>query len=97
MASVVISVVNANLTAEDASVAANREVVWHEGATVGLQHDLALEEGALWRARVDLLGLGDHDGLVLKVVEDGHLSDLKVLETALDNVLLEVTVESQHL
>ena len=97
LASVVISIVNTNLAAEDACVAANWEVVWHEGASIGLQDDLALEEGTLWRTRVDLLGLSDHDRFVFQIVEDGHLSDLEVLKPALNNVLLEVTVESQHL
>ena len=97
LASVVIGVVDADLAAKDAGIAADREVVWHEGATVGLQHDLTLEESALRRARVDLLGLGDHDRFVLQVVEDSHLPDLEVLQAALNNVLFEVTVESQDL
>lgn len=79
LASVVIGVVNTNLTAEDSCITADREVVWHEGAPVGLQHDLALEEGTLWRTRVDLLGLSDHDRFVFQVVEDCHLPDLEVL------------------
>lgn len=97
LASVVIGVVDADLAAKDAGIAADREVVWHEGATVGLQHDLALEEGALRCTRVHLLGLGDHDRFILEVVEDGHLSDLGVLQAALNNVLFEETVESQDL
>ena len=96
-ASVVITVVDAHLTAKDASVAADREVVWHERAAVGLQHDLTLEEGALGRARVDLLGLSDHDRLVFQVVENGNFPDFGVFEAAFNDVLLEVTVESQDL
>ena len=95
--SVVITVEDADLTAKDASVTADREVVWHERAAVGLQHDLTLEEGALGSTRVDLLRLSDHDRLVFQVVENGHFPDFCVFEAAFNNVLLEVTVESQDL
>jgi len=44
-----------------------------------------------------LLGLGDHDRLVLQVVEDGDMSHSGILEAALNDVLFEVTVESQDL
>ena len=62
-----------------------------------LENDLAFQESALWNARVDLLGLSDHDRLVFQVVEDGHLPDAIVLETALDDMLLEVTIEAEDL
>jgi hypothetical protein len=94
---VVIAVVDANLTTVDASVAADAEVVWHERVAVGLQKHVTLEEGTLGRSGVDLLGLTNHDRLVFQVVEDGDLPELMVLKTALDDVLFEVTVESQHL
>ena len=96
-ASVVITVVDADLAAIDASVAADREVVWHEGAAVGLQDNLALEEGTLRSTRVGLLGLSHHDRLVFQVVEDCHFPDLEIFKTTLDDVLFEVTVESQDL
>ena len=96
-ARVVITVVDADLTAIDASVGSDAEVVGHERATVRLQDDVALEEGALGNARVDLLGLRDHNGLVLKVEEDGHFPDAVVLETALNNMLLEVALEAEDL
>jgi len=95
--SVVITVVDADLAAEDASVAANGEIVWHEWAAIGLQNDLTLEESTLRGTRVHLLGLSDHDGLVFQVVENCDLPDLGVLEAGLDDVLLEETVESQDL
>ena len=97
LAGVVIAVVDADLAAKDARVAANGEVVWHERAAIGLENDLALEECTLRSSRVDLLWLSDHDGLVLQVVENRHLSNLEVLKSALDDVLLEVTVESEDL
>ena len=62
-----------------------------------LENDLAFQESALWNARVDLLRLSDHDRLVFQVVEDGHLPDAIVLETALDDMLLEVTIEAEDL
>ena len=96
-ASVVITVINADLTAIDASVSAEAEVVWHERIAIGLVDDVALEEGTLRGSRVGLLGLSDHDGLVLEVVIDGDLSDAEVLQATLDDVLFEVTVESQDL
>lgn len=58
---------------------------------------MALQESTLGDASVDLLGLGDHNRLVLQVVEDGDLSDASVLEAALNDVLLEVALESQDL
>ena len=58
---------------------------------------MALQESTLGDTRVSLLGLSDHDRLVLKVVEDGDLSDASVLETALNDMLLEVALESQDL
>ena len=97
LASVVIAVVDADDAAEDGRVGPDREVVWHVGAAVGLQDNLTLEEGTLGHARVDLLGLGDHDRLVLEVVEDRDLPASGVFEAALNDVLLEVTVESQDL
>ena len=62
-----------------------------------LENDLAFQESALWNARVDLLGLSDHDRLVFQVVEDCHLPDAIVLEAALDDMLLEVTIEAEDL
>ena len=97
LASVIITVVDADLATIDAGVAADAEVVRNEGSAVGLQDDVALQESTLRDASVDLLGLGDHNRLVLKVVEDSDLSDASVLEAALNNVLLEVALESQNL
>jgi hypothetical protein len=99
LASVLIAVVEADLTAEDADVAPNTEVVGHEGGsgTVLLEDNLAIKESTLRDTGVHLLVLGDHDGLVLKEVEDSDLSDSVVLETRLNNVLFKVTVESQDL
>jgi len=95
--SVLITVKDANAAAIDLRVCANLEVVWHERASVSLQDDLTLEESTLGDTRVDLFGLSEHDGLVFQVVEDGDFSVSGVLETAFDNVLFEVTEESQDL
>ena len=73
------------------------EVSGHEWAAVGLQNDVTLEEGSLRHSRVDLLWLTDHDGLVFEVVVDDDLSSSGVLETALNDVLFEVTGELQDL
>lgn len=96
-ASVVITVINADLTAIDASVSAEAEVVWHERIAIGLVDDVALEEGTLRGSRVGLLGLSDHDRLILKVVVNRQLSIATILKSALDNVLFEVALESEDL
>lgn len=60
-AGVVITVVDPDLAAINASIASDCEVVWHEGLSIWLERDVALEEGALGLARVGLLGLSHHD------------------------------------
>ena len=92
-----ITVVDADLSSVNASVASDREIIWHISVTVLLENDLAFQESSLRDARVDLLGLSDHDRLVFQVVVDGHLPDAIILETALDDVLLEVTIEAEDL
>ena len=95
--SVVITVVNANLTAENAGVTTDGEVIWHEWASIWLQYDLTFQEGTLWSTRVDLFRLGDHDGLVFQVVENCHFPNLGIFETTLNDVFFKETVESQDL
>jgi hypothetical protein len=95
--SVIISVVNAHGTAVDGNVDADGEVLGHECGSICSKNNLAFQEGALGNTSVNLLGLGDHDWLVFEVVANDHLSDSHVFETALDDALLEVGVESQDL
>lgn len=97
MASVVIAVFNAEDAAENTDIDANSEVNWHEWASIWLNDDLALEEETLGYARVDLLWLSDHDGLILEIVEDNGFSDSEVFEARLDYMLFKVGVESQDL
>ena len=92
-----ITVVDADLSSINASVTSDREVIWHISVTVLPENDLAFQESSLRDARVDLLGLSDHDRLVFQVVVDGHLPDAIILEAALDDVLLEVTIEAEDL
>ena len=61
LASVFITVVDADLATINAGVCTNVEVVWHERLAVGLKDDMTLEEGALRGSRVDLLRLSNHD------------------------------------
>lgn len=96
-ASVVITVGDADLATIDSSVSADTEVIGHERSAIRLQNAVTLEESTLRHARVDLLGLSDHDRLVLKEVEDSHLPYAMVLETALYDMLFEVALETQHL
>lgn len=48
-------------------------------------------------AAVDFLGLADHNCVVFQVVEYRQLSDLVVLESALDDALLKESEESENL
>ena len=58
---------------------------------------MTLEEGTLRRSRVDLPRLTNHDCLVFEVVIDCDFSILGDLKTTFNDVLPEVTVESQDL
>ena len=99
LASVLVAVVDPDGAAEEADVCADAEIIREHGqaSAVLLEDHLSLEEDALRGAAVGLLGLADHDGVVLEVVEDDELPDFVVLKTALDNALLEVPIEPQDL
>lgn len=97
LVSIIISRVEAEFSGIDLDISLQREVLWHHWAAIWLEIYQALEEGTLRNTRVYLLGLGDHDRLVLQVVEDGDKSHSGILEAALNDVLFEVTVESQDL
>lgn len=96
---VLITVVNAELTSIDADVATNGEVLRHEGllGSVTLENHVSLKESALRNSTIGLLGLGDHDRLILKIVENGRFADSEVFEAALNNALFGVGVKSQDL
>ena len=97
LVSIIISGEEAEFSGIDLDISLQREVLWHHWAAIWLEIYQALEEGTLRNTRVYLLGLGDHDRLVLQVVEDGDMSHSGILEAALNDVLFEVTVESQDL
>jgi hypothetical protein len=44
-----------------------------------------------------LSGLTDHDRVILQVVEDDQLANTVVLEAALNDAFLEVTIKSEDL
>jgi len=92
LSSVIISIVDSEDASVDSHIAANGEVVRHEGLlrAITLQDHVSIEEGALGDSRVHLLGLSDHDRLVFKVVENHGFSNSVVLKTALDNALFGV-------
>jgi hypothetical protein len=96
---VLVNVVDADAASEDADIEADAEVGGEHGETraVLLQDHLALEEDALGGAAVNLARLTDHDRVVLKMVQNDQLADAVVLEAALNNRLLEVTIKSEHL
>lgn len=99
LASVLITIVETDLAAENANINSNTEILWHEWRTraILLKNNLTLKESTLWNTRVNLFWLSDHDGLILKEIEDNDFSDSVILKTRLNNVLFKVTVESQDL
>ena len=96
---VLITVVDANATAENANIEANSEVTREHRKTraVLLEDHLSLEENALRSTTVFLSWLTDHDRVVVQVVENGQLADAIVLKAALNDALLEVTIKSEDL
>lgn len=96
---VLVSVIDSNRATTDANVEADVEVSGLEGhlRAVLLEHHLSLKEGTLRSASVDDLRFNNLNGPILKVVVNDELSDAVVLEAGLDNTLLEVTVEAEHL
>ena len=87
LSGVLIAVIDADATAENANVKANSEVTRKHGKAraVLLQDHLSLKEDTLRSATVDLSGLTDHDRVVLQVVQDDQLADAVVLKTTLHN------------
>lgn len=62
-----------------------------------VEDNMSLEEGSLGNSTVLLLGFHEHDGFVFQIVVNGQLSDSVVLKSALDDVFLAETEESQDL
>lgn len=58
---------------------------------------LPLDEDSLRNARILNLRLRDKDGLIREIVVDKHRSDSIILQSALDDMLLEICIEPQHL
>ena len=98
-AGVLVDVVDADAASEDADVEADAEVGGEHGeaGAVLLEDHLALEEDALGGAAVHLARLTDHDRVILQVVEDDQLANTVVLEAALNDAFLEVTIKSEDL
>jgi hypothetical protein len=67
LSGVLIGIVDAEDTPIDSDVKANAEVGGHEGLlrAVTLEDHVSLQEGSLGNTTVRLLGLSDHDGLIL--------------------------------
>jgi len=85
------------LTGEDGNVAADSEILGHVRHTVGLLEALLLEESALGNARVYLLGLYNHDGLVDQVVEDMNFANAIVLKAVFYNAFFCISEEFEDL
>lgn len=97
--SVFIGIVDTENTSIDSNIETNREVCGHEGLlrAITLEDHVSLQEGSLGNTTVRLLRLSNHDGLVLKVVENNRLSNSKVFKATFNNALFGVGVESQDL
>lgn len=98
ISSVGIAVINADLSAKNANVKTNAEVIRHEGAhSVTLEDHLTLEESSLRDARILLFGLGDHNWLILQEIVDVEKVNSEVFETALNYTFFEVAEEAEDL
>lgn len=67
------------------------------GATVTLGETLALDPFSLWYPGIRHRGLHNAHGVVLQVVVDDHWPNAVVLLRGVEDVLLEVAMEAQHL
>jgi hypothetical protein len=94
---VIITIIDADLSAVDSNVAANAEVLGKVGLAICLDDHVALQERTLRDSTVLLLRLCDHDRPIFKVVKDRHLANSKVFKTALDNALFTIAVKSEDL
>lgn len=99
LSGVLVSVIDSNGAAADANIGADTEVRVFEGHTraILLEDHLSLKEGTLRSASIDDLRLDDLNRSVLKIVENDELSDAVVLKARLNDALLEVTEEAEHL
>ena len=97
--SILIAVVDPDRPAANTEIKTDSEVSWLEWhlSAILLQDHLAVKEGALHGACIDLLWLNHEDGPVLKEVVDNQLSNSEVLEARFNDTLLEISEKSQHL
>lgn len=58
---------------------------------------LTFQEDSLWNSAVFDLGFRDENGLIGEVIVDFDFPNAVILEPTLDNMLLEVCIEPQHL
>jgi hypothetical protein len=79
----------------DANVKIAPNVVF--GLVFGIWEFVSLQEDSLRDSRVLDSWLDDVDGVIVKVVVDGALSNSEVLVGVFDNWFLEVAVEAQNL
>jgi len=98
-ASVLIDIIDTDAAAKDADVKANAEIGGKHGKAraVLLEDHLALEENTLGSSTIGLAGLADHNGVILQMVQNDQLANAVVLEAALNDALLKVTIKSEHL
>ena len=80
---VLISIVNTNCPAAESDVKANSKVSWLKWhlASILLKHHLPLQEGALHRAAIDFLWLGDQNRAILQEVVNYQFPDSVVLKS----------------
>ena len=97
--SILIAVVDPDGPTADTEIKTDSEVSWLEWhlRSVLLQDHLAVKEGSLHGACIDLLWFNHEDGPVLKEVVDNQLYNSEVLEARFNNTLLEISEKSQPL
>ncbi len=82
----------------DADVETDTEVLGKERAhSITFKYHLSLKEVTLWDTRVNLLGLDDHDWLILKVVVNEDRVNSEIFKTAFNDWFFEVAEEAENL
>jgi len=99
LTSVLITVIQFDLFAENHNFLSNAEIKRHHSkSTAVLPEELtSLQEIPLWHTTVSFFGLNNHHCVVLKVIHNDQLSKTVVFKSAFNNCLFKVSEESQNL
>mmetsp|Transcript_763 Transcript_763/g.2075 ORF Transcript_763/g.2075 Transcript_763/m.2075 type:complete len:272 (-) Transcript_763:273-1088(-) len=92
-----VTVCDEDATAIDLEGGAHLDVLRLEVAPPGGREPMPADELALWDSAVVLLGLDDLAGVILQVVIDRDLSNTEVFQVRLNDRLLEIAAEAEHM